>query len=77
MTQKQSLVKEEFYNMVKKDFETIGEALDEAEIAAKSNDKHKSNIKSKIRKATLQYLKEKQLGHSKVRDIQYDKLKTQ
>ena len=77
MSQKQSPAKGDFYNLVKKDFETIGEALDEDAIAAKRKDEHKSNIKSKIRKATLKYLKEKQLGHSKVREIQYDKLETQ
>ena len=67
ISQKQSPAKGDFYNLVKKDYETIGEALDKAEITAKSKDEHKNNIKSKIRKATLQYLKEKQVGHSKVR----------
>ena len=77
MSQKQSPTKGDFFNMVKKDFETIGEVFDESEISAKSKDLHKSNIKSKTMKAAFLYLKKRQSSHSKVREIIYNKLETQ
>ena len=76
-SQKQSPIKGDFFNLVKKDFDTIGQSINEDEITAKSKEMHKSDIKSKIKTAAFQYLREKQSGHSKVRDIAYEKLETQ
>ena len=76
-SQKQSAIKRDFFNLVKKDFDTIGQSINEDEITAKSKEMHKSDIKSKIKMAAFQYLREKQSGHSKVRDIAYEKLETQ
>ena len=77
MSQKQSATVGDFYNLVKADYEEIEEVLDEDEIAASSVNAHKKKIKSKTREAALKYLKSKQQTHSKVKDIQYDKLETQ
>ena len=75
MKQKQSPSKGDYFNLVKDDFNLIGEAIDENEIATKSKDSHKRNIKAKISNAAFQYLKEKQNQHSKVKDIVYQKQK--
>ena len=77
MSQKQSAIKGDFYNLVKDDFEMIGESLDEAKIAAYSVNVYKKMIKEKIREAALHFLQQKQKMHSKVRDIKYTKLETQ
>ena len=67
----------DFYNLVKTDFEEIGEVLDEAEIVASSVNAHKKKIKIKIKEAAFKYLRSRQQTHSKVKDVPYRKLETQ
>ena len=75
--QKDSPTKGDFFYLIKKDFELIGEAVNEEQIASTSKETFKKNIKSKISLAALQYLKDKQKYHSKVKDISYESLKIQ
>ena len=77
MKQKQSPTKGDFYCLIIKDFETIGKKLDEQEIISRSNYSYKKEIKQKIRNAALNYLKQKQEKHTKIKHIKYEKLETQ
>ena len=77
LTQKEKPTKGDFYCLVVQDFQSIGEPLNEKDIANKSKLSHKNNIKEKITSAAFLYLKEKQSQHSKVKDIQYKRLETQ
>ena len=77
IAQKEAPTKGDFINLVKEDYEKIGETLDTERIANTTKETHKRNIKSKIRIAAFQYLKEKQSNHSKVKDIVYKNLETQ
>ena len=77
LAQKQNPNKGDFYCLVMKDFEIIGETLNEKEITNKSKLSHKNHIKQKVRNAALLYLKEKQQKHSKIKNIEYEKLETQ
>ena len=63
--------------VLSKDFELISEPMDENEIANKSLKCHKNKIKQRIREAAFRYLQEKQQNHSKIKEIQYQKLETQ
>jgi hypothetical protein len=74
MKQKEFPSKGDYFNLVKDDFKLIGETMDETEIANKSKDSHKRNIKTRISNAAFQY---KQSQHTKVKDIIYEKLTTQ
>ena len=77
LAQKRSPTQGDFYNLVKKDFDTIGENLNEEIIAATGTLAHKRNIKDKTKMASFKYLQNKQKEHSKVKDIVYTKLETQ
>ena len=77
MCQKRSATNGDFYNLVKADFEEIGEVLDEAEIVASSVNTYKKKIKIKTKEAAFKYLKSKQVTHSKVKDVPYKKFETQ
>ena len=63
IAQKEAPTKGDFINLVKEDYEKIGETLDTERIANTTKETHKRNIKSKIRIAAFQYLKEKQSNH--------------
>ena len=65
------------YELVKEDFENIGEELNEEEIIATPVQAFKRSIKEKTKLAALQYLQNKQSIHSKVKGIQYSTLETQ
>ena len=77
IAQKEKPTKGDFYCLVEKDFQMIGEILSEDEIIKKSRNSYKNNIKLKTRIAAFSYLKEQQNKHSKIRNIQYTKLDTQ
>ena len=77
MAQKENPTKGDFFCLVLNDFKLIGEPMDENEIASKSSKCHKNYIKQRIREAAFGYLQEKQQNHSKIKEIQYQKLETQ
>ena len=75
--QKDNPIEGDFYNLVKADWEMIGEEMDEEYIATASKDTLKRHIKESIKASALKYLKEKQKMHSKIKDIEYKKLEVQ
>ena len=75
--QKQSATKGDYFELVKEDFENIGEELNEEEIIATPVQAFKRSIKEKTKLAALQYLQNKQSIHSKVKGIKYSTLETQ
>ena len=64
MAQKEFPTNGDFYNLVKEDFEAIGEPIDENIIIATAVPDYKKIIKSKIKSAALNFLKSKQSIHS-------------
>ena len=77
LAQAKSPLKGDFYNLVKEDFENIGEEMNEKEISYRTVNEYKRDIKKKTRVAAFEYLKTKQSQHSKVRNIEYTQLETQ
>ena len=77
LAQKEEPTKGDFYCLVLKDFQMIGETLNENEIECKSKMSYKNFIKQRIKNAAFEYLIRKQESHSKVKDIQYKKLEIQ
>ena len=67
----------DFVALLKEDFEIINADQDDHQIQMADSHTYKGNIKSKIRLAAFNNLKETQQSHSKVRDIHYDKLEVQ
>ena len=67
----------DFYNLVKEDFENIGEEMNEMRIINTTAKTFKDHIKKKTRVATFAYLKAKQDQHSKVKNTSYTELKMQ
>ena len=70
-------MKGDFCQLVRADMEMIDEKMDDENIQSKSKLALKSEVKQKIREAALEYLKNKQKEHSKIKNIEYDKLETQ
>ena len=70
--QRESATAGDFYQLVKADYDLIGESLDEEYIESTSINAHKRNIKEKIKNAAFEYLLEKQRKHSKVEDVKYE-----
>ena len=75
--QKDSPTDGDFYQLVKADWEMVGENLDEVHITSKSTEEHKKAVKAKIRNAAHRYLQNLKVQHSKVKDIKYPKLERQ
>ena len=75
--QKQTPVKGDWVELVKKDSETFNIELDEKTIENSSKQEHKTKIKQKIKTHVFANLKQKQEGHSKIRDICYEEFKPQ
>ena len=67
----------DFVELVKKDLQAIGLPFDISYISSYNVEQFRKLVKSKIKQAAYQYLKEKQQTHSKVQDILYDELQTQ
>jgi hypothetical protein len=67
----------DFYLLVKEDFNSINEVLDENEIKKVTEKVHKDSIKKKVKLAAFNYLTEIQQSHSKVKDILYENLAVQ
>ena len=72
--QKSEPIKGDFCNLVQNDFEILGEQYSEEHLFNKSKNAFKNELKVKVRAAALNYLKNKQQQHSKVRRIEYPKL---
>ena len=77
LAQKDDPTPGDFADLISKDFALIGEAHDDNLIKGTSRSDYKLKIKSIIKQAAFSYLTDKQQHHSKVKDIKYDKLKTQ
>ena len=75
--QKETKTAGDFADLISKDFELINEVQDDRLIQTANRSSYKQTIKAKIKAAALKYLKEKQEGHSKVKEIQYDKFQVQ
>ena len=67
----------DFAILVKQDFQTIGMPLDPALIQNSTKQEFKKWVKDKIYSAAFKYLTTIQMGHSKVKNIRYEKLSTQ
>ena len=67
----------DFVELLKTDFNKIKESFDESAIEHSNTSSYKKFIKTKVRMAAFIYLNDLKLTHSKVRDIEYDKLETQ
>jgi hypothetical protein len=70
-------VKGNFCEPVRADTEKIDDNMDDEYKQSKSKQAFKPEIKQKIREAALQYLKNKQKEHLKIKNIEYEKLETQ
>ena len=75
--QKINTVKGDFCELVRNDIELLGGTFTEEYIAQTGRNSLKTEIKSRLREAAFEYLYEKQQKHSKVSNIQYNKLETQ
>ena len=65
----------DFYNLVKKDAsDAKTDITDENRIISMKDDKYKSEVKVKVRQAALENLKQVKSGHSKMDNVEYDKL---
>ena len=67
----------DFSQLVQKDLQCVGVPLDTNIIQTTGTTEFKKMIKKKISIAALKYLQELQMSHSKVRNLQYEKLSTQ
>ena len=67
----------DFVDLLYKDFKSIKVVQNDDAIQTMDKHTYKQRIKSKVKEAAFLYLKEKQQQHSKVRDLNYDQLKTQ
>ena len=67
----------DFICLVKKDLESISEPFYEEKIVSMSKQQLKAHIKKKLEQAVFEDLKQIQMSHSKIRDIQYLQFKTQ
>ena len=63
--------------LLKKDFESIEETMDESAIKNVNEKSYKKVIKTKVRRAAFKYLIELKEKHSKIKHIEYEDLETQ
>ena len=75
--QKADTLPGDFYQLVQDDFALLGKQFSDQHIKQSSKESFKKEIKVLTRKSAFQYLKSLQAGHSKVRDIVYNKFETQ
>lgn len=75
--QKEDTLKGDWYELLKKDFEFIGEKIDEKMIASIPKSEYKARIKKLVEKAAFKYMITLKNGLSKIRDVRYDTLKIQ
>jgi hypothetical protein len=78
LKQKQCANKGDWINIVQKDFEFIGEQIDEEEMRNTPRETHRKKIKEKVGKAAFrQLLDMKQISQKKMGDLVYQKLEIQ
>ena len=77
IAQKENPTEGDFAELVKKDFELLGEVIDENKIEAMDSKTYKDHIKAKIREIAFKDLTTIQATHVKVQDIKYNKLEIQ
>ena len=70
-------MKYEWIKLLEKDFELIGEIVDDSKIKAMKKKKYKKITTEKITKAAFEFLQAKKNSHSKVKNILYEKLNPQ
>ena len=70
-------MKDDWVNSIENDKILLGISEDDNKLKTINPKKFKLKLKSKIRDESFRYLKEKQAGHSKVKQIQYDKFTKQ
>jgi hypothetical protein len=75
--QKENTSKGDFFELVRKDLDMIGEVFDEEAIILKNKTTFKAHIKIKINEAAFQELKTIQSTHTKVKEIIYEQFKIQ
>ena len=75
--QKLKTTKGDWIELIKRDFELIEEDFDEDFIKETTKYIFKKFVKTKITKAAFKYLESIKNGHSKIRDIKYNKLEVQ
>ena len=75
--QKVKTSKGDWIELVKKDFELIGEQFDEEMVKQMSKNKFKQFVKQRIEKAAFNHLETTKQKHSKVKQINYKKLEPQ
>ena len=75
--QKDDTTPGDFVDLLTKDFKSINKEQNDMVIMTTNRNVYKHLIKTKIKAAALDYLKEKQKQHSKIKHIQYNQLKTQ
>ena len=74
---KTTLLQVTLFVLSKKDFESISEPFDEEKLVSMSKPQLKAHIKNKLEQVVFEDLKQIQMSHSKIRDIQYLQFKTQ
>ena len=77
LAQKDDTTPGDFVELIEKDFKSINKEQDDLSITTTNRNLYKQHIKAKVKAAALDYLKEKQKQHSKIKHIQYNQLKTQ
>ena len=75
--QKAEANKGDWYKLIKKDFEFIGEDLDEDSVKMKTKNEYKKWVISKVKKAAFDAYIEEKNTLSKIRSLNYTKLETQ
>jgi hypothetical protein len=75
--QKEDPLKGDWYGLLKKDFEFIGEEIDDRKIASIPKSEYRVRIRRLVENAAFRFMISQKNGLPKIRDIKYDKLKTQ
>ena len=77
LKQKEEYVKGDWYQLLKGDFQFIGQDINENEICSTPKSEYKIKIKSLINKAAFKYFQSVKETHSKLNDITYKKFQLQ
>ena len=74
LAQKDDTAPGDFVELIENDFKSINEEQNDLSITTTNRNSYKQHIKAKVKAAALDYIKEKQQQHSKIKHIQYNKL---
>ena len=75
--QKSDPTRDDWYDLLKKDFEFVGLTIDENEIRAMSKLQYKNKIKPLVKKAAFEYFLKEKRRHSKLNEVSYNEFKIQ